>query len=213
MKYILTGLFLVMSLLLLSEETPAKDHQDPQSALQQTPIPAANSPQVQDIRDIKGPVPLPDMNRFLIPVITIIALLIIAVLIFFFLKRRRRPEMVASPPDAIALAELDRAKILMEQPLVYAERISVILRQYIEARFQIRFTRQTTREFFSHLRNGTTIAEADITTHAGDLQECLEQCDMAKFAHSTPDHDNMMRMDQAVRTFIETTRQKQQPVA
>jgi hypothetical protein len=212
MRYILTGLLLIMSLLLPAGGTPAMG-QDPQSTLRQTPIPAANSPQVEDIRDIKGPVPLPDMNRFLIPVITIIALLIIAALIFFFLKQRRRPEMVTSPPDAIALTELDRARILMEQPLVYAERISAILRQYIEARFQIRSTRQTTREFFSNLHNGTTIAEVDITIHAGDLQECLEQCDMAKFAHSTPDTDNMMRMDQAVRTFIETTRQKQQSVA
>jgi hypothetical protein len=85
--------------------------------------------------------------------------------------------------------------------------------RYIEARFQIRSTRQTTREFFSRLQNGTTIADVDIHNHTGDLQECMEQCDMAKFARSTPDSDDMMLMDRAVRTFIETTRQKHESAA
>ena len=208
MRSILTGLFLIMSLLLPPEGASAIN-KAPQATLQQTPAPGQNSPQVDDIRDIKGPVALPDPNRFLVPVAAAFAFLIIAALLFFYLKRRRKPKTASSPPDVIALTELDRAGSLMEQPLIYAERISTILRQYIEARFQIRSTRQTTREFFSRLQNGTSIAEVEIKTHAGDLQECLERCDIAKFAHSTPNQDGMMRMDQAVRTFIETTRQLQ----
>ena len=210
MRYILTSLFLVMSLLLLSGTSAVSDESPsaPGLKLQQTPMPAQDSPQADEIHDIKGPVPLPDSNRFLIPGAAVVSLLIIATLLFFFL-RRRKPKTVSTPPDVIALAELDRARSLMEQPLVYAEQISTILRQYIEARFQILSTRQTTREFFSRLQNGTSIAEVEIKTHAGDLQECLERCDIAKFAHSTPNQDGMMRMDQAVRTFIETTRQLQ----
>ena len=208
---ILTSLLLVMSLLLLSGTSAVSDESPPVTKLklQQSPTPAKNSSQTEDIRDIKGPVPLPETNRFLIPVAAAIALCIIAALLFFFLKRRRRPQPLLLP-DAIALAELDRARSLMESPLVYAERISTILRQYIEARFQISSTRQTTREFFSHLKSGTTIAEVDIKNHAGDLQECMEQCDIAKFAHGTPNQASMIGMDQAVRAFIETTRQKQQ---
>ncbi len=209
MRSIFTSLLLVMSLLLLSGTSAVSDESPPTPGLklQQTPAQAPDNSRAEDIHDIKGPVPLPDSNRFLIPGAAASALLIIAALLFFFL-RRRRPKAVAPPPDVIALAELDRARILMEQPLVYAERISTILRQYIEARFQILSTRQTTIEFFSRLKNGTTIAEMDIKNHAGELQECMEQCDIAKFARSTPNRDSMAGMDQAVRNFIETTRQR-----
>ncbi len=209
MRYILTCFLLALSLLLLPGSASAASN-PPQSMLQHTPASAQDSLQAEDIRDIKGPVPLPDSNRFLIPVAAAIALCIIAALLFFFLKRRRKPTPDVLQPDAIALAELDRARSLMESPLVYAERISTLLRQYIEARFQIRSTRQTTREFFSRLKNGTTIAQVDIKNHAGDLQECMEQCDIAKFAHGTPNQASMIGMDQAARNFIETTRQKQQ---
>ena len=209
---ILTSLLLVMSLLLLSGTSAVSDESPPapKLKLQQTPAPAQDSLQTEDIRDIKGPVPLPDTNRFLVPVAAAIALLISAALLFFFLKRGRRPKPDVFLPDVIALAELDRARSLMEQPLAYAARISTILRQYIEARFQIHSTRQTTQEFFSRLKSGTTIAEVDIKNHGGDLQECMEQCDIAKFAHGTPNQASMIGMDQAIRTFIETTRQKQQ---
>jgi hypothetical protein len=216
MKSILAGLLLAMSVLMLSgtsamsDESPSTHHQQ---QLQDSPTPAQNGVQVEDIHDIKGPVPLADIPRLLIPVGAALILLIIAILLFFFLKRRRRPKAIASPPDVIALAELDRARMMMEQPLAYAERISTLLRQYIEARFQIRSTRQTTREFFSRLQGGTTIAEVDINNHTGNLQECMEQCDMAKFARSTPDSDDMMRMDKAIRTFIEMTRQKHESAA
>jgi hypothetical protein len=239
MKSILSGLLLAMSVLMfsgtssMSDESPSAHHQQ---QLQNSRTPAQNGVQVEDIQDIKfttdnpqhPPMPMHDdmegfdikdirplsnNTNFLIPVGAALILLIIAILLFFILKRRRKPKAIASPPDVIALAELDRAKMLMEQPLAYAERISTILRQYIEARFQIRSTRQTTREFFSSLQGGTTIAEVDIHNHTGELQECMEQCDRAKFARSTPDSDDMMRMDTAVRTFIETTRQKHESAA
>lgn len=205
----LTGLFLLLSFLVLSGTPAFCDTASPPLQLRQAPPPAQNNSQAEEIRDIKGPVPIADSARFLIPAIAGLGLCLAAVLLFFFLKRRKRPKMIATPPDVTALAELDRARSLMESPLVYAERVSAILRQYIEARFRIRSTRQTTREFFARLQDGTTIAEVDIKNHAGDLQECMEQCDIAKFAHGTPDQQGMAGMDQAVRNFIETTRQQE----
>ena len=205
---VLTGLFLLLSFLMLG--TPAFcDTAPPQQLqLQHAPSATQNNAQTEDIRDIKGPVALSDLPAYLIPTLVGLGLCLAAVLLFFFLKRRKRSKTVASPPDVTALAELDRARGLMERPLVYAERVSSILRQYIEARFQIRSTRQTTREFFARLQDGTTIAEVDIKNHAGDLQECMEQCDIAKFAHGVPNQEGMTGMDQAVRNFIETTRLK-----
>ncbi|MDD2465216.1 MAG: DUF4381 family protein [Desulfobulbus sp.] len=215
MKHIITTMLLIVSLLALSgtvawcsEESPSSS---PPLKLQNAPLATQSSQQVEEIHDIKGPVPVSDIPRFLIPALATIALLIIAVLVFFFLKRRRKPAVIGSPPDVIALAELDQARSLMAQPLIYAERISALLRQYIESRFQIRSTRQTTREFFSGLKSDATIAGAGIANHAGDLQECMEQCDLAKFAHGTPNQERMLGMDRAVRDFIETTRQRETP--
>jgi hypothetical protein len=189
-----------------AEKSP--DQSSPQLQLQQKPGKPQDVATTEDIRDIKGPLPLSETNHFLIFGVAFLVLLIIAALLFIFLKRRRQPQPITSTPDVIALSELDRARILMtvDQALVYADRLSNILRQYIENRFRIRSTRQTTREFFSGLQTGSTIAEIDIKNHTQDLQGCLEQCDMAKFAHNAPNRDSMMQMDLAVRTFIEITR-------
>ncbi len=203
-------LFLVLSLLLVPGTWAFSNTVPPQPPLKllQSPTQTRITPQGSDIRDIKGPVPLPDAKRFILPAaVGIIAIL--AVLLFFYLRRKRKPQTIALSPDVVALRELDQAKALMtpDQSLIYAQRISNILRQYIEVRFHIRSTRQTTIEFFSHLKEGTTIAEVDIKNHAQDLQTCLEQCDIAKFAHGIPDNDDMIQMDKAARTFIERTRQ------
>ncbi len=211
MKTAVIGILFVIALLAHPWQTTAQSADPPASAplqLHQAPGPTQNSTQIVEIRDIKGPVPIPDPSRFLLPALLVLALLILAALFFFFLKHRRKPFLPASPPDVVALADLDQARSLMAQPLVYADRISGILRQYIESRFQIRSTRQTTSEFFSRLKNETIDTEKNLADHAGELQECMEQCDIAKFAHGTPNQEGMLAMDRAARTFIETTRQE-----
>ena len=157
------------------------------------------------IQDIQGPVLLPEAPSALYAILAALLVLAIAITCSLLVKRRRKPESTVPGPDAIALRELKLAGEFREQPLLYAEKVSAILRQYIESRFQVRSTRQTTREFFTCLQQGTTIAEVDLKIHARDLQECMEQCDRAKFAHGTPDQDDMTGMDRAVRKFIETT--------
>jgi hypothetical protein len=88
------------------------------------------------------------------------------------------------------------------------ERVSSILRSYIESRFAIHSTRQTTREFLERVNRkaGTTktLQESRV-----ELQACLEQADMAKFAHRIPDQDNMEQMEIAVTAFVRKT----EPVA
>jgi hypothetical protein len=208
MRFIFVCLLLLVSFLLPAAGISAPSV-TPQSTLQQRQAPLHSGPETEDIHDIKGLVPLPDKSPLFIFVSAVIVLAIGAIFLFFFLKRRRKPEATASSPDVTALAELDLARSLMERPLVYAERISAILRVYIEKRFQIRSTRQTTQEFFFRLQESTTIAEVDLKNHAGALQPFLEQCDIAKFAHGSPNTDSMMRMEQAARAFIESTRRKQ----
>ena len=128
--------------------------------------------------------------------------------LYLYLRTRRTKDRKELSPDEIALAELARLQALMNpaQALNYADQLAEILRRYVEARFLIRSTRQTTREFFLGLtRNSQAVAA--IKEHQDHLQECLEQCDMAKFAHCVPDRQGMETMEQAVRGFIEATGQ------
>ena len=209
MKHCLAGLVFMVLLLVLSGIPAGCEETGQAPPLQLQQAPAQNSRQVEEIRDIKGPVPLAALPGYLIPALVVFGLVLLAALFFYFLKRRRRPQIVVPPPEITALAELDRAQSLRGQPLVYAERISAILRQYIESRFQIRSTRQTTREFFTGLQSGILNTAMPSINQANDLKECMEHCDMAKFAHGRPDQERMQAMDQAVRNFIETTRSQE----
>jgi hypothetical protein len=155
--------------------------------------------------DIRGPVELPDSSTLIFWLLIALAVLIIAGLLFYFWKRRQKGEKQPQP-DEIALAELTRLRRMMnpEQALSYAEQLSEILRRYIEVRFQLHSTRQTTREFFAGLSRNPQAAQS-MEKHHDRLKGCLEQCDMAKFAHCLPGKAEMEAMEQAVRSFIRAT--------
>jgi hypothetical protein len=165
------------------------------------------SPSQEALHDIRGPVLLPETPGLLFWFLMGIAAAVLVGLIFYFWKRQKKGRKQPGPHE-IAMGELARLRPMMnpEQALLYAEQLSEILRRYIEARFLIPSTRQTTREFFLDL-NRTPLAVAAMKEHHAHLQECLEQCDMAKFAHCVPDRQSMEVMEQAVQSFIEATGQ------
>ncbi len=171
------------------------------------PLQPQQSQQFEDIRDIRGPVVLADKQDLFLPVTLGVGVLLLVVLLIFFL-RRKKPSAPLPDPGEIALAELSAAKSYMieGQPLRYAERLSTILRRYIEDRFHIRSTRQTTSEFLHCLTRNIGSKETGLHTHTENLKECLERCDMAKFAHNSPGTNGMGKMEHSVRNFVETTR-------
>lgn len=117
------------------------------------------------------------------------------------------------PPWEKALLDLADAKKLLspERALLYMDRVSQILRGYIEARFAIQSTRQTTREFLQGLTD--VGGSSPLQAHKSELQDCLEQADMAKFAHHHPALGNLEQMEVAVTTFIKKTEPVEQPKA
>lgn len=157
------------------------------------------------LHDIRGPVVLPEAPGWLFWLLIGLAVLVLVGL-YLYLWKRRKKDRTPPRPDEIALLELARLRPLMnpEQALIYAEQLSEILRRYVEARFLIRSTRLTTREFFLGLTRSPHLIHG-LEIHHDHLQECLEQCDMAKFAHCVPDRQGMETMEQAVRGFIEAT--------
>jgi len=158
-----------------------------------------------NIRDIHGPVLLPKKGEFLIPLaIAGAALAALALLVYFI--RRKKKTAPALPAHEIAFAELARAKTWIKENkgVIYAQRLSEILRQYVEARFLVHSTRQTTDELLHQLRLADLFEDRKQQLH--DLKVCLDRCDLAKFAHLAPDNTGMLEMESMAQQFIETTR-------
>ncbi len=182
---------------------PLKLVPDPQG--QASPMAQNMAPATDTFHDIRGPVVLPDSVGVLVWLLIGLAVVALAGLLLYLWKRPKKGRTPLSPQE-LALIELARLRPMMnpEQALIYAAQLSEILRRYIEARFLIPSTRQTTREFFLDLA-GNPQAVGSMAEHHDHLQECLEQCDMAKFAHCVPDQQGMEAMEQAVQGFIEAT--------
>lgn len=160
------------------------------------------------LHDIHGPVLLTERPHYLLIAGAIFFVLLLAAAIFWFLKKRTKPTPPPVPPWEKALLDLADAKRLLnpERGLQYMDRVSQILRHYIESRFTIQSTRQTTREFIQGL---TGIGgNSPLQTYKTELRGCLEQADMAKFAHHIPEIKNLELMEDAVTTFIKKTEPK-----
>jgi hypothetical protein len=169
-------------------------------------------PDQLQLRDIHPPLLLPEEPNYVLFVAGILVLLFVAALLFWFFRFRKKTISLPLAHET-ALADLARARSIMsaEQALQYAGEVSDILRRYIEKRFDIQTTRQTTKEFFVSLtenpgRTRTLFSEK----HCASLEECLRQCDMAKFARCIPDRRSMEKMEAAVRDFIEDTRENRE---
>lgn len=218
MKKFISAIVLLLSLMahsmygVASEEGPLALMKEPQQNGQNSGASQQQLPGLQgqepagEFYDIYGVV----STRAAVPYFYIIcgALLLLAagLLAYWFYKKKGRT--VAAPiipPWERALADLGEAKALQSaaQGRLYMDRVSQILRYYIEQRFAVKTTRQTTREFLSSLRNA---AGFELNNYRAELQHCLEQADMAKFAHQVSDEQNLAVMEQAVAAFVQSTR-------
>lgn len=165
--------------------------------------------QQTDIYDIYGPLPLPDPIGWLPFVIAgILLIAILSLLLFLFYKRKKKSVIPSIPPHVTALAELEKARkyLINNQSLIYAERISEILRRYIEKRFTISSTRQTTSEFLYTIQRTVSGDGSALLPFRDELSKCMLQCDLAKYAHKTTDIASMEEMENGVQRFIDSTK-------
>lgn len=205
--------FLLLALIMLpvqifaasngNSEPPLTLLQKPGKSTQSAPQQSISS-QDKELHDIHGPVPITEPPPYLLIGGCIVLLLLVAAAMYWFLRKRTKPAPLPLPPWEKALLDLAEAQKMLrpERALVYMDRVSQILRSYIESRFAIQSTRQTTREF---LQGVTGISNSPLRAHKTELQTCLEQADMAKFAHHIPEIQNLQQMEQAITTFIKKT--------
>jgi hypothetical protein len=170
------------------------------------------NPNQPQLRDIHPPIALPAEPNYLLIAALILGLLIVVIAIVWFVRRHKKAIAVPLASET-ALADLMRARRIMDldQSVQYATEISNILRRYVEKRFQIRSTRQTSTEFFHWLTSDPAgTGPLFSKEHRTALTECLNRCDMAKFARLSPGISDMDKMELALSDFIEDTREKQQ---
>ncbi|HEY2781725.1 MAG TPA: DUF4381 family protein [Steroidobacteraceae bacterium] len=168
------------------------------------------APLTEDIRDIRGP-------RYLLPDWVLPALIAGAVLLALALyglghwrRKRRAPVLL---PYEIALQRLDEIRTLM-QPASAREfciAVSDIIRRYIEQRFEVTATRQTTEEFLRDLLGNSRVS---LARHQGRLSDFLYQCDFVKFAALSLTLNNMETLRQSARDFVlQTAKEDPEPPA
>ncbi len=150
---------------------------------------------MEDIRDIKGfvPVPHPWWGLWVV-----LALAVAGVVAWWWWKRRKPVLAGETPvplsPLEVALAALERLR--QDNPPVeeFYTRLSDIVRHYIEDRFGLRAPEQTTEEF---LATATLPAQ-----HMTLLGAFLQEADLVKFARHRPGKEDMERAFVAAETFI-----------
>src|SRR5450631_1741341 len=162
-------------------------------------VPPGDAASAGDIRDIRGP-------KGILPFWLLPALVVGGVLLAMggyaawrWMRRQRVPRPLL--PFEIALQRLEEVRPLLNPGSVreFSIAISDIVRQYIEAAFNVTATHRTTEEFLHDLLGSSNAALAN---HRNLLAEFLHQCDMAKFAGADLSTQIMESLHQSARSFV-----------
>lgn len=170
---------------------------------------------MEDIRDIKGPYSLPFEINWWMWLLGVLILLGIGTLLYFVFRKKRAEAMTKPskiiPPEEVALAALE-ALIQKGYPASaqfkeYFFELSMILRQYLESRFQIPVTEKTTEEFLVEMAESQNLKDAQKKT----LQQFLMQSDLIKFAKQETSVKECDESEKIVRKMIQETTRNQLP--
>jgi hypothetical protein len=165
------------------------------------------------IHDVTGPVDLPRPARQWALGAGVGALLVAAVAGGIVLWRRRRGPSVPGvrvPPHEIAFDAL--RKLVAEdltgkgQIKLFYQRLSEILRRYIEGRFGLHAPEQTTEEFLEGLRGNERLNRE----YRSLLEGFLRHCDLVKFAEHRPEAEDIQNTFDSCKTFIMETQEVEQ---
>jgi len=166
------------------------------------------------IEDIEGPVALPKETSYWWVWIPVIVVLVMIPLTWFLSRQKRARKLIRifRPAHEIAYARL---RVLVAEDLVEAgrikefyERISGILRHYIEDRFDLHAPERTTEEFLFELQSTDVLSASDKEV----LGAFLAHCDLVKFAKHDPTSEQIQQTFDLVKDFIERTRSDERKV-
>ena len=153
-----------------------------------------------DIRDIRGPKVVP--GSWIVPAI-LVGVLLVGLGIAYAIWRRRRD---GARPRKLTLSEQTLRRLEATQPLMqphtareFGIAASEAIRHYIEKRFQVIATQRTTEEFLQALLQSPNAA---LARHRSLLADFLQQCDLVKFAGTSPAVADMEALLRSAREFV-----------
>ena len=164
------------------------------------------------IHGIKPPVAIPErLSPAAWIALTGGLLLVMGISVYFFLRRKRAKTVnavIVLAAHEIALRELEglaRPQHMERQEIkMFYQKISDILRRYIENRFGVNAPEQTTEEFLTGMDERNVIG----TVHKPLLRNFLSQCDLVKFAEHNPVREDMEESFETCRHFIDQTKEE-----
>ncbi len=165
-----------------------------------------------DVRDIKPPVALhKNYYRLYIIIGIAIGVLILAAVIahFIYHRKHREIESIPEPLSAhqIAYNDLESLRSLdlisKGQIKEYYYRLSNIVRQYIENRFNLMAPERTTEEFLAEMM----VTDRLTGDHKELVGDFLEHCDMVKFAAYGPDSREIENSFNSAKKLVDETRE------
>jgi len=167
----------------------------------------------QAFKAIKGPISEPYTLREALPWILLgLSIIVIAFLIIWFIQKRKKnkPLFIAKPKTllpahviAFQMLEELRLEKIWQAGLVkeYHTRLTDIVREYIERRFQIDALEMTTEEILGELEPMSINKEA-----SAKLKSALQLADLVKFAKAKPTPlENDLCLNHCV-DFVEETK-------
>ena len=142
-----------------------------------------------DLASDVTPSPISSSNTWLMIVIAVLALIgIIIFMVIVFKKRKQYLESIVIPPWEVAISMLSELRVELQNKLINKQlcivRLTDIVRNYLEKRFTIPITAQTTHEFLSDLDKGGSPLESE---YRNFLRDFLSASDLVKFANMPAD--------------------------
>jgi hypothetical protein len=164
---------------------------------------------MNDIRDVKPPLNLPDLWWLLWLLLVLIA---VAAGIYFLLRYKKphqepvKPQAPELPAWEKAYQQLEalRRENLLDKGLFkeFFTRVADIARHYMEDRFNIHAPHMTTEEFLYYLGITGHLNESQKTA----LKDFLDSCDMVKFAKYAPTINEALKNFDLAKRLVDDTR-------
>ena len=173
----------------------------------QSSLNATNATKLSDIKDIVKP-PLRISRKLWVPLLIALLALIAGIATLIFLNKPRTILQMTPPipPHLIARQALAALRNKPWMPEPFFTELSLILRTYLEKRFDIKAPESTTEELARSMSSDTRLELKEQQT----LRDFLTQADLVKFARAGAEQDVMQNAFATVESFVEQT--KEEPV-
>jgi hypothetical protein len=168
-----------------------------------------NAPGVNDIRDIKPPLEIPNGWEWLWLLLAVLTILVVAFLFWRHMKKWKTDAPLPPPVPAHIRArrKLEEALALIGNPKPFVIAVSDAARAYLEERFNFRAPERTTEEFLREL-SATDLLTPDQKESLGKF---LESCDLVKFAKYEPGENELLALHASALRLVEETRPQPAP--